>query len=63
MGDCRCRYQKRYYRRRKKKGRKPELGVDEKTRVTDVAWTNDQWVYDVIWPFMVEANERGWMGI
>ena len=45
----------------RKKGRKPEMGVDEKTRVTDVAWTNDQWVYDVIWHFMVEANnEAGW---
>ena len=45
----------------RKKGRKPEMGVDEKTRVTDVAWTNDQWVYDVIWPFMMQANaEAGW---
>ena len=45
----------------RKKGRKPEMGVDEKTRVTDVAWTNDQWVYDTIWPFMMQANvEAGW---
>ena len=45
----------------RKTGRKGVMGVDEKTRVTDVAWTNDQWVYDVIWPFMMQANaEAGW---
>ena len=45
----------------RKKGREPEIGVDKKTRITDVAWTNDQWVYDVIWPFMMQANaEAGW---
>tara|TARA_R110002020_G_scaffold336456_1_gene551849 strand:- start:57 stop:689 length:633 start_codon:yes stop_codon:yes gene_type:complete len=45
----------------RKKGREPEMGVDKKTRITDVAWTNDQWVYDIIWPFMVGANnEAGW---
>ena len=45
----------------RKKGRKPEMGVDEKIRVTDIAWTNDQWVYDTIWPYMMEANENaGW---
>ena len=41
-----------------KTGRKPKIGVDEKTRVTDIAWTNDQWVYDTIWPFMMEANNK-----
>ena len=45
----------------RKKGRKPEMGVDKKTRITDIAWTNDQWVYDTIWPFMMQANaEAGW---
>ena len=45
----------------RKKGREPEIGVDKKTRITDVAWTNDQWVYDTIWPFMMQANaEAGW---
>ena len=42
----------------RKTGRKPKIGVDEKTRVTDIAWTNDQWVYDTIWPFMMEANNK-----
>ena len=45
----------------RKTGRKPKMGVDEKVRVTDIAWTNDQWVYDTIWPYMMEANENaGW---
>ena len=45
----------------RKTGRKGVMGVDEKTRVTDIAWTNDQWVYDTIWPFMMQANvEAGW---
>ena len=45
----------------RKTGRKPKVGVDKKTRITDVAWTNDQWVYDTIWPFMMQANEQaGW---
>ena len=42
-------------------GRKTEMAVDKKTRISDVAWTNDQWVYDLIWPFLMEANEQaGW---
>jgi PKHD-type hydroxylase len=36
-------------------------GVNKNKRISDVVWTNDQWVYDVIWPIMLEANERaGW---
>jgi|TARA_R110002074_G_scaffold365798_1_gene539581 hypothetical protein len=37
--------------------------VEEKTYVRDseTAWFNDQWVYDLIWPFLTEANEKaGW---
>ena len=42
-------------------GKKGDYKPDPKSRITDVAWTNDQWVYDVIWPFMVGANEQaGW---
>ena len=45
----------------RKTGRNPEMGVDKKIRVTDVAWTNVQWVYDTIWPFMMSANDKaGW---
>ena len=35
--------------------------VDKNERISDVTWTSDQWIYDTIWPFMEEANERaGW---
>ena len=28
---------------------------------TDIVWTDEQWIYDAVWPFMVEANvESGW---
>jgi len=30
-------------------------------RDSEVAWFNDQWVYDLIWPYVTEANKRaGW---
>ena len=31
-------------------------GDKEGTRKSDIVWTTDQLVYDLIWPFMVEAN-------
>ena len=35
--------------------------IDKNARISDVVWTNDQWIYDIIWPWMMEANERaGW---
>jgi len=42
-------------------GTKPIPGIDKKVRISDVAWTADQWIYDTIWPFLSEANENaGW---
>jgi PKHD-type hydroxylase len=42
-------------------GAKPIPGIDKKTRISDVVWTTDQWIYDTIWLYMQEANERaGW---
>ena len=42
-------------------GEKPIPGIDKKIRISDVTWTSDQWIYDTIWSFMEEANERaGW---
>jgi len=36
-------------------------GLDKKSRISDIAWTTDQWIYDTIWPFMNGANEKaGW---
>ena len=45
----------------RKTGEKPILGIDKNIRISDVVWTNDQWIYDIIWPYMVGANKRaGW---
>ena len=42
-------------------GKKKEYTSDTKERVSEVFWTSDQWVYDLVWPFMVRANEEaGW---
>jgi len=31
------------------------------SRKSDVVWITDQWVYDLVWPFMLGANENaGW---
>ncbi len=31
------------------------------TRKSNIAWTNEQWIYDLIWPYMLSANEQaGW---
>ena len=38
-----------------------DFGLNKKKRVSDVCWSNKQWIYDLIWPFMLEANEKaGW---
>ena len=29
-----------------------------KDRATEIAWTKEQWIYDLIWPYMEDANER-----
>ena len=45
----------------RKTGRKGDFKPDSKVRISDVAWIADQWVYDTIWPFMQEANQKaGW---
>ena len=38
-----------------------ESKVDKQIRTSTTAWSNDQWIYDLIWPYMVKANEQaGW---
>jgi PKHD-type hydroxylase len=45
----------------RKTGKKGDYKPDSKTRISDVIWTNDQWIYDTIWPWMLKANEEaGW---
>ena len=42
-------------------GAKVITGIDKKIRISDVVWTTDQWIYDTIWPYMLESNEQaGW---
>ena len=42
-------------------GAKPIDATDKNIRISDIAWTTDQWIYDRIWPYMLEANEgAGW---
>ena len=42
-------------------GKKGDFKPDPKSRISDVAWCREQWLYDLIWPFMERANEdAGW---
>ena len=42
-------------------GRGANYSLDNRVRISDVSWTNEQWVYDIIWPYMVKSNESaGW---
>jgi len=42
-------------------GIKPIISQDINNRISNVSWTNKQWIYDIIWPFMQDANENtGW---
>jgi len=35
--------------------------VDDKIRQSDIVWVNDEWIYDLVMPYMFTANERaGW---
>ena len=45
----------------RKTGKIVDYKPNSKTRISDVAWCNDQWLYDIIWPYMDRANdETGW---
>ena len=34
---------------------------NSKIRITDICWTTEQWLYDLIWPYMLAANKNsGW---
>ena len=42
-------------------GRKGDFKTKSTIRTSDVCWVKDQWVYNVIWPYMLEANHAaGW---
>ena len=43
------------------KGKKGDYKPDPKARISDVFWTTEQWIYDLTWPYMTEANKiAGW---
>lgn len=45
----------------REKGQDPVWGKDKKERQSQVAWLNKQWIYDLIFPYMREANKKaGW---
>ena len=45
----------------RKTGKRGDFKQDSKKRISEVFWTTDQWIFDLIWPYMVEANEKaGW---
>ena len=38
-----------------------ETGNEYYSRDCEVSWFNDQWLYDLVWPYLLEANkESGW---
>ena len=42
-------------------GAKGDYKPDHKVRISDVFWTIEQWVYDLTFPYMYEANKTaGW---
>ncbi len=42
-------------------GVKPVIGKNKKIRTSEVVWLAEQWIYDLIWPYMQTANEKaGW---
>ena len=42
-------------------GRKGDYKPDKKIRISEVFWTTEQWIYDLTFPYMHEANkDAGW---
>ena len=42
-------------------GKKGDYKPDPKTRISDIFWTTEQWIYDLTFPYMYEANKNaGW---
>ena len=42
-------------------GRKGDFKTESTIRTSDVCWVSEQWVYDIIFPLLKEANEKaGW---
>jgi len=42
-------------------GRITESSLNNEVRKSDISWANEQWVFDLIWPYMLQANNQaGW---
>ena len=42
-------------------GKKGDYKPDKKVRISQIFWTTEQWIYDLTWPYMMEANRQaGW---
>ena len=40
---------------------KEKFGGLDNVRKSDIVWVNEQWVYDLVWPYMESVNEQaGW---
>ena len=35
-----------------------DILFDPGYRTSEIAWTNEQWIYDLIWPYMIRANQN-----
>ena len=45
----------------RKTGKEQDLGEDKSHRISDTSWTSEQWLIDLIWPYMRRANkEASW---
>ncbi len=45
----------------RKIGKKGDYKPDKKVRISEVFWSTDQWIYDLTFPYMYEANKTaGW---
>ena len=42
-------------------GKKPVDKSNPAQRISDIAWCSDQWLYDLVWPYMEQGNhDAGW---
>ena len=42
-------------------GRESDFRIEKGSRISKVFGTDEQWIYDLIWPFMLQANNNsGW---
>ena len=42
-------------------GRKEVYGIDPSARMSEIYWASEDWIYNLVWPYMEEANKvAGW---